>query len=293
MTTYNRIVISSGHALKVRGAAGVLDEVDEARILVEQVSRDLRSAGIDTVVFHDDVSTTQNENLNRIVDFHNSQARDLDISCHFNAYVETDKPMGTEVLYLTQADLATRMSAAIASAGGFLNRGPKQRTDLFFLNNTAQPSILIETCFGDSEADAKLYRMYFDLIAETIADVIGGTGQVAETSQPPSPVALRSPVRCRHLGVLRTRVFRKMRSWRSLMKSTMRHRFLPYQAQGTTGLARRSILSSIIRVADYNTTPKETPLESGAVGVKPGSRRHARPTGDPTPTPRRPTSRPA
>jgi hypothetical protein len=33
--SYGRVVISSGHGLHVRGASGVLDEVDEARRVVE------------------------------------------------------------------------------------------------------------------------------------------------------------------------------------------------------------------------------------------------------------------
>ena len=69
---------------------------------------------------------------------------------HFNAYVETDKPMGTEVLFVTQPTLAGEMSAAIANAGDFIDRGAKKRTDLFFLNSTEMPAILIETCFVDS-----------------------------------------------------------------------------------------------------------------------------------------------
>jgi hypothetical protein len=36
----------------------------------------------------------------------NRRNRDLDISVHFNAYVETEKPMGCEVLYVTQDELA-------------------------------------------------------------------------------------------------------------------------------------------------------------------------------------------
>ena len=127
-----KIVMSSGHGLYVRGAKGYLDEVDEARRVVAATAQLLiEGAGVGTVTFNDDVSKTQNENLNRIVDFHNSQQRDLDVSVHFNAYETTDKPMGCEVLYVTQAELAKKVSAFIAEGGGFPNRGAKKRTDLF------------------------------------------------------------------------------------------------------------------------------------------------------------------
>lgn len=62
---YDRIVISSGHGKYVRGASGVLDEVDEARRVVEHVADELRARNVAVVTYHDDVSTSQNENLNR------------------------------------------------------------------------------------------------------------------------------------------------------------------------------------------------------------------------------------
>ena len=55
---------------------------------------------IDTVKvakFHDDTSTTRNQNLNAIVNWHNKQSRDLDVSVHFNAF--DIGRHGTEVLY--------------------------------------------------------------------------------------------------------------------------------------------------------------------------------------------------
>lgn len=184
---YSTIVISSGHGLKVRGASGILDEVDEARKVVEAVAEALRERGVNITTYHDDVSTSQNENLNRIVDFHNSKQRDLDVSVHFNAYVETENPMGTECLYVTQTALAADVASVVAEAGDFIDRGPKKRTDLFFLNNTAMPSILIEVCFVDSEADAEAYRDNFEEICDAIATVLGGAGEDEGEIIPPDP----------------------------------------------------------------------------------------------------------
>lgn len=191
-----KIVISSGHGKYVRGASGYIDEVDEARRVVDKVAADLKSVGVGVVVYHDDVSRSQSENLTRITDFHNSQTRDLDVSVHFNAYETTSKPMGTEVLYVTQEDLADQVVDALSEAGGFVNRGPKYRSDLKFLNATEEPSILIETCFVDSKADVDLYRQNFDLICNAIAEAISGEEVGAEPMPPdaalppiPPPVA--------------------------------------------------------------------------------------------------------
>lgn len=169
------VAISAGHGKLIRGASGPepwgLDEVDEARKVVSKVASYI---GRDVVTYADDVSTTQNENLNRIVDWHNKQTRDIDISVHFNAYNVTDKPMGTECLYLSQDKLAKAVSDSVAKAGGLINRGPKKRSDLFFLNKTDKPAILIEVAFCDSRSDADLYRTNFGAICEAIAHSVAG-----------------------------------------------------------------------------------------------------------------------
>jgi N-acetylmuramoyl-L-alanine amidase len=172
--TYNSIVISSGHGLHVPGAAGLISEVDEARMVVDRLAEELRAREVAVAVFHDDTSTSQSENLETIVDFHNMHTRDLDVSVHFNAFETTTKAMGTEVLYVSQRDLAADVSDAIANSAGLIDRGPKERTDLYFLNQTDMPAILIEVCFVDSEADVALYGEQFDEICKAIANVIAG-----------------------------------------------------------------------------------------------------------------------
>lgn len=180
-----QICISSGHGKFIRGASGYLDEVDEARKVVERVAEIMRGAGIAVATFHDDTSDTQNENLNTIVEWHNDHIRDFDISVHFNAYQTTSKPMGCEVLYVTQDEIAFQMSDAISTAGALINRGAKLRTDLFFLNSTEEPSVLVEVCFVDSEADAQLYKKNFDAICDAIA-VCFGADVPFERNPPPA-----------------------------------------------------------------------------------------------------------
>jgi N-acetylmuramoyl-L-alanine amidase len=186
MTT---IVISSGHGKYIRGAScsprpPYLDEVDEARRMVSRIAELWSAAGVSVKTFNDDTSTTQSQNLQTIVNYHNAQARDLDVSVHFNAYQKTSKPMGVEVLYVTQQQLAADTSAAIAAVGGFTNRGPKKRTDLYFLNTTNKPAILLEVCFVDSETDANLYRNNFDNICKRIAEVVGNV-TIGKPEPPP------------------------------------------------------------------------------------------------------------
>ncbi|TMQ14148.1 MAG: N-acetylmuramoyl-L-alanine amidase [Deltaproteobacteria bacterium] len=174
-TPYASVCISSGHSTKCQGAIDILNEVAEATLVVDQVAEELRARGVEVQTFHDTQSTTQDENLKRICDFHNSKVRDLDVSVHFNASEPTSKPVGTEVWYISQKELAAEIATAIADASGLKDRGAKYTDDLYVLNHTDMPAVLIEVCFVDSQADAGIYRDCFADICAAIAMVIAGT----------------------------------------------------------------------------------------------------------------------
>lgn len=173
MPRFDAICISSGHGLYVRGAAGIIDEVNEARQVTEDLAEVLRTRGVDVATFHDNVSKTQSENLNRITDWHNDQERDLDISVHFNAFEQVDEAMGCEVWWVTQEELARQLSHGISTAG-LKDRGPKKSTTLHFLNQTHMPSVLLEICFVDSQTDCDTYQANYDQIILGLADVLTG-----------------------------------------------------------------------------------------------------------------------
>jgi N-acetylmuramoyl-L-alanine amidase len=196
-----KIAMSSGHAKHVRGARGSpvppeLDEVDEARRVVEGTAAKLRAAGVECVTFHDDVSMSQSENLSRIVDWHNKQKRDTDCSIHFNAF--DSSAHGCEVLYVTQQTLASVMASAIADAGPFTNRGAKYRSDLAFLNGTDEPAVLVEVCFCDHTGDSNNYRANYEAICEAIAESISGADVPPDELPPESPDV---PVGCNRVDI--------------------------------------------------------------------------------------------
>jgi len=251
-----RIVISSGHALKVRGASGILDEVNEARKIVDRVTEQLQSLNVDVISYHDNVSTTQEENLERIVDFHNAQGpHDLDVSVHLNSYTETASPMGTECLYLTQVELADKVSSTIAAVSGLIDRGPKLRDDLYFLNNTNEIAILLEICFVDSVADANIYNATFDRICWAIAGIISGH-QAPELPR----VLLNVSGHCSWFGGPEDTGVAPDEGLAFLYEvDDAPHLFLNEQPPGTTGLARRLNADHRPYVAcrwDYAITPK-------------------------------------
>jgi len=261
-----KIAISSGHSTKCRGASDIIDEVDEATRVVDTVAEMLAAGGVGVEKYHDTVSDDQSENLNRIVDWHNARTRDLDVSVHFNAYEHTSKPMGTECLYVTQQKLAAEVASAISDAGDLINRGPKKRTDLFFLNNTAEPAVLIEVAFVDSQADVDLYRENYQWICQAIAAVLAGEEIMpAPEPEPPTDALLQVQGKCSWFGGPNDTGVSPHEGLAFIYSYDERpDLFLPTQPPGTTGLARR-LDPEVYYVAcrwDYSVTPKDMLADS-------------------------------
>lgn len=259
-----KIVMSSGHGKYIRGASGYLDEVDEARRVVEQTATVLRGMGVEVITFHDDVSDDQSENLNRIVNFHNSKTRDLDVSVHFNAYQTTSKPMGTEVLYVSSSGqkVADTTVDTICSAVPFINRGPKKRTDLAFLNGTEETAVLIETCFVDSKADADLYNSRFNDVCAAIASGLTGEEVGPSPIPPPEPSEglFYAKGKCSHFGGPNDSGVSPSEGLAFISSIEQQPwLFLPGQPANTTGLARRlnPYVSYVACRWDYNVTSRE------------------------------------
>jgi len=255
-----KFAISSGHGKYVRGAKGLIDEVDEARRVVPAVAGFLRHAGHQVVTFNDDTSTSQNQNLQTIVNWHNSQTRDFDASVHFNAYIPTSAGRGCEVLYVTQGDIAAKVSSAMSAAGDLIDRGPKKRTDLYFLNKTNKPAILLEVCFVDAAQDVEHYQLNFDKICKAIADV-AGTSNNEEPAPPPLGVSalLTAKGKCSWFGGPNDKGVTPSEGLAFIYKYEDRpDLFLAKQPPNTTGLARR-LNPDVLYIAcrwDYSKTPK-------------------------------------
>jgi N-acetylmuramoyl-L-alanine amidase len=176
------IAISSGHGKYISGAVDIIHEHTEAVKVVDRVYEILIASGVPAKKFEDTTSRDQTTNLNTIVNWHNAQNRELDVSVHFNSNGHTSGPIGTECYYYSKQELASAVAASVASHGELINRGGKQNTGLFFLNSTNKPAILIEVCFVTSETDVEHYRENFDAICTAIAEVISGQSAV-----PPGP----------------------------------------------------------------------------------------------------------
>ncbi|USL89266.1 N-acetylmuramoyl-L-alanine amidase [Bacillus phage vB_BceS_LY1] len=170
---YNTVTVHAGH-VKGQGAVGSgYVESTVARQFVPILRAAFDKVGQRTVDCTDDVSTTQDANINRLIKLCNavdSNSR-LDISLHFNA---SPGGTGVEVLYYDQVDLARRVSAGIAKAAGFRDRGPKERKDLGVLRGTNAPAILIELAFIDNADDMRKFFANIQAIANAIVQAVTG-----------------------------------------------------------------------------------------------------------------------
>jgi len=251
----------------------MLDEVDEARIVTDCLASELRRRGVAVQTFHDDTSRDQSTNLSTIVAAHNRADRELDISVHFNAYEQVDHGMGCEVLYYSNGALAAELSAAIADASGLIDRGAKQRQDLYVLANTEETCMLLEICFCDSEEDVKLYRENFDQIIDALAYEISGVeGELGPPERPERPDWVEPPDGVLFQAVGKMSYFggpdddgvsdTEGLAFHYQVTALNQHLFLPFQPEG---LARRlnPFVNYIACRWDYNVTPKDMLAESG------------------------------
>lgn len=167
-----KINVHAGHNYHVPGASGCFSETSEDRKVKNKVISLLRTAGHTVYDCTDEDGRTQNANLANIVHKCNAHSVDLDVSIHFNAYNGTAH--GVEVCVPTgssQKTRANRICSKIAALG-FSDRGIKYRDNLYVLNRTKAPALLIECCFCDSKVDAKLYDA--DKMAKAIVEGITG-----------------------------------------------------------------------------------------------------------------------
>jgi N-acetylmuramoyl-L-alanine amidase len=191
--------LHGGHNNIVQGANyGGRKEHIMDRLVKDAVAAKLQALGHTVYDDTDESGRTQAQNLNNIVRNCNSHNVDLVISFHLNAY--NGSANGVEVCYYDQQALAAKVSAQLSKDIGWSNRGAKQRTDLYVLNSTKAPAILIELGFIDNESDMTKWDV--DKIANSIVYAL--TGQTVGGSQPtastPPPNQKRNVVEVGGIG---------------------------------------------------------------------------------------------
>lgn len=206
--------INPGHSPNCRGmsckALG-FDEVDEDRKVADSVARHLRAAGQKVTEVISKESTSRAD-LHYITQKANASGAERFVSIHFNAF--DGKAEGVEVLYNPNSktgwskETAKKLSAALAKLLGIKDRGAKARTNLWVLNQTVMPAVLIETLFGDHAGDVGRYRKVGpEAIGKCIAEVlVGKSVAAAKPAAKPTPAPAKPAQKQRFGGLYRCAV---------------------------------------------------------------------------------------
>ena len=172
------------------GASGLIKESTQARKVKDLVIKYLKAAGHTVYDCTCNDGTSQTDVLKKIVAKCNAHSVNLDVSIHFNSGAEDEKgngkTTGTEVYIASSAskakDEAERICKKIVALG-FKNRGVKVKNNLYVLNHTKAPALLVECCFVDDKDDAKLYDA--EKMAKAIASGITRKATVAPAQTAP------------------------------------------------------------------------------------------------------------
>lgn len=192
-----KIAVRGGHNFLAVGSSALIDEVIEDRKVKDSVIKYLRELGNDVL----DVTPgnmDSDSDLAYGVNKANNWGAELFISIHFNkAYNSYNGAIGTETWIYSKTDnikldeeIAGRIVNGIAGLG-FINRGVKERIDLYELKATKMASIIIEVCFVEATEDVALYRKLGpDAIGKAIAEAI--SNRKVEVSKFPLPLKMKS-----------------------------------------------------------------------------------------------------
>lgn len=164
-----KICVVAGHTMKGKGtgASKYINESTENRVVGKKVVEYLKKVGHEADYYEINEAT---DYLAKQVAFANKSKYDLVVQIHFNAGGGT----GTETLYKTNSGKKYAEQVTKSLGKLYKQRGVKLRNDLYWLNKTNAPAILIEVCFVDSVVDTDLYNENKDLTAKLIAEGIIG-----------------------------------------------------------------------------------------------------------------------
>lgn len=158
----NCIGIDIGHNLRCDvGAVGIRRE-DELNLLVgKALISKFKGVGIKVIECLPSLASSHRDSLSKRCRAANYGNVDIFISIHHNA---CPGGYGSECLCINggqQNALSERLSKVILEEVcklGFRNRGVKDRRDLYVINNTTMPAIIVECAFVDSARDMNGYN---------------------------------------------------------------------------------------------------------------------------------------
>lgn len=161
-----KIFINPGHDIDLDSGAVNPNtgrrECDVARDAGKLLACYLQTAGCE-------VRTLQNDDLGLVCAESNAWGADIFVSLHCNAF--NTQARGTETLYksFNGQQLANDIQSQIIRSINTVDRGVKERQDLWVLNGTDATAVLVEMAFIDNDEDLALLNNDLDTIVRAIA----------------------------------------------------------------------------------------------------------------------------
>jgi len=166
MSKINTLAIDMGHNVDYDGGAyGIRGEDDLNREVGSALIMKCRNVGINVVDCTPSSAESLYDSLNKRCVAANNANADFFISIHHNA---CPGGHGAEAFCITGglSEAAGNIILQEICSLGLRNRGVKDRRNLFVINQTSMPALLIECAFCDSEGDMNGYN------AIAVADAI-------------------------------------------------------------------------------------------------------------------------
>lgn len=166
-----KVFLNGGHAPNGEPDPGAcnydldLRESDIAKEIADAVEGYLTAAGVQVV------GNLQSDSLGEITTAANASGADIFISIHCNAFNGSAKGTEVEVYPNSKAGyaLGNCIQNQIVDALDMVDRGLKNRPNLYVLKHTDMPAVLVETGFIDNYDDAVKLRDRTDDFARAIA----------------------------------------------------------------------------------------------------------------------------
>lgn len=181
-----KICIDPGHGGSDPGAVGPTDlQEDDVNLAVsDYLSKIMEDLGVSTKLTR---TTNTSISLDDRCSVANTWQANYFVSIHCNS--NGSSAVGIETLYKTSngKELAVPIQSALIESTGDTDRGLKQRNDLYVLNGTNMPAILVEIGFiSHPQTEAKLRTGdYQKQIASAIAAGLAEFLNIAPSKQSP------------------------------------------------------------------------------------------------------------
>ncbi len=172
-----KIAITVGHSILKSGlctsADGVVNEYQYCKMLSDFLAKILRAAGctVDIIICPEKQFAKSTEERTYKLPRINGKKYNLVIELHLNSYNGSAK--GTEVLYCSNTGKMYAQRVVNKLGTVFTSRGVKDRPDLYMLNSTDCPAIMVETFFCDNKNDYEIAtKLGYEGVAKLIAEGI-------------------------------------------------------------------------------------------------------------------------